>query len=318
MASTRDVISPGIFAEDASTTIPPSPIQGVSYRDPVAGPASAPDGWPFFEKVNSAEFNQLLFQYSSLLDIIDLKGLLGWTDLKDYTEDAIVFGSDGVVYKWLQESGPGTSAGVKDPVSEPAYWRSDDLVDTARIDVASASTVDLTASAPNTRHINITGTTTINGFTVAAGQCYFVRFDAALTMTNSASLVTQTGANIVTAAGDTCIIRATAANVVEIICGEFLADRAVGSGQTWQDVKASRVIATTYTNTTGRSIEIAASVNSTSASNLGLNINGVRIAVCFITTGQSNTQRATIPAGATYTITNSAGTPTVVEWWELR
>lgn len=92
-----------------------------------------------------------------------------------------------------------------------------DYLNTTRIDVASATTVDLTANAPNTRNINITGTTTITGFTVAAGQTYFVRFNAALTLTNNAAIVTQTGANIVTAAGDTCIIRATAANVVEVL-----------------------------------------------------------------------------------------------------
>lgn len=123
MASTRDVIAPPIFAEDASTAIPPTPIAGVSYRDPLAGPASSPDGWPYAQLVNSAEWNQLMFQWSSLLAIQDLKGILGWSDLKDYTEDAIAFGSDGKVYKWLQESGPGTAAGVKDPVSEPLYWR---------------------------------------------------------------------------------------------------------------------------------------------------------------------------------------------------
>lgn len=90
-------------------------------------------------------------------------------------------------------------------------------LNSARIDVASASNVNLTTAAPNTRHINITGTTTINGFTVVAGVTYFVRFNGALTLTNSASLVTQTGANILTAAGDTCIIRATTANVVEVM-----------------------------------------------------------------------------------------------------
>lgn len=90
-------------------------------------------------------------------------------------------------------------------------------LDTTRIDVASASTVNLTTSAPNTRHINITGTTTITGFTVAAGKTYFVRFDNSLTITNGASLVTQLGRNIITVAGDTCILRATAANTVEIL-----------------------------------------------------------------------------------------------------
>ena len=92
-----------------------------------------------------------------------------------------------------------------------------DYLNTTRIDVASASTVDLTAGAPATRHINITGTTSITAFTVAIGQVYFVRFNAALTLTNGASLVTQTGANIITAAGDTCIIRSTAANTVEVM-----------------------------------------------------------------------------------------------------
>ena len=92
-----------------------------------------------------------------------------------------------------------------------------DYLNSARIDVASAATVNLTTAAPNTRNINITGTTTITGFTVEVGKLYFVRFNAALTLTNGAGLVTQSGANITTAAGGTCIIRATAANVVEVL-----------------------------------------------------------------------------------------------------
>lgn len=88
---------------------------------------------------------------------------------------------------------------------------------TTRIDVASATTVNLTTSAPNTQHINITGTTTITGFTIAAGVYYFVRFAGALTLTNNANIVTQRGANITTVAGDTCVLRATAANTVEVL-----------------------------------------------------------------------------------------------------
>lgn len=91
------------------------------------------------------------------------------------------------------------------------------FLDTTRIDVASATTVNLTTGAPTTRHINITGTTAITGFTVAAGLTYFVRFAASLTLTNGAGLVTQTGANIVTQSGDTCILRATAVNTVEVV-----------------------------------------------------------------------------------------------------
>lgn len=87
-----------------------------------------------------------------------------------------------------------------------------------RVNVASAAAVDLTASAPNTSHVNITGTDSISAFTVAAGRLIFVRFGGAATLVNGAALVTQTGANIVANVGDTCILRATAANTVEVLC----------------------------------------------------------------------------------------------------
>lgn len=90
-------------------------------------------------------------------------------------------------------------------------------LNTTRIDVASAATINLTTSAPNTRNINITGTTDITSFLVVAGSVYFVRFAGALTLTNGANLVTQTGSNISTQPGDTCILRATADNVVEVL-----------------------------------------------------------------------------------------------------
>ena len=92
------------------------------------------------------------------------------------------------------------------------------LLDSVRIGVASAETVNLTTAAPNTRHINITGTTNISAFTVAAGQCYFVRFAGPLLLVSSASLTTQSGRNITISPGDTCVIRATAANTVEVLC----------------------------------------------------------------------------------------------------
>lgn len=153
-----------------------------------------------------------------------------------------------------------------------------DLLNSTRIDVASAATVNLTTSAPNTRHINITGTTTITGFTVAVGKCYFIRFNAALTLTNGASLVTQSGANIITAAGDTCILRATAANTVEVLCYRRGIPQALGDGQTLQSVTGSRALNTNYTNTTGRSIFVTARATtngaSVSANRIGIQLDG--------------------------------------------
>lgn len=122
MSSTRSIIAPPPFAANALTTIPPTPVAGVSYRDPVAGPASSPNGWPYAQRVNSAEFNQILYQISSLVSIIDAKGVLGWSSAKDYTEASVVFGSDGTLYKWLQASGP-ANGGAQDPTTAPLFWQ---------------------------------------------------------------------------------------------------------------------------------------------------------------------------------------------------
>lgn len=188
-------------------------------------------------------------------------------------------------------------------------------VNGVRIDVASYSTVNLTTAAPNTLHINITGTTAITRFTVAAGQTYFVRFNAALTLTNNASIVTQSGANITTAAGDTCILRATAANVVEVLAYTPFLNQAVGYGQIWQDVTGSRVLGTTYTNSTGKPIAVSVNIQHSSTVNT-LTIGGVAVAKdSGSTVGESINLQGIVPNGATYSVStgNTYGT-----WLELR
>lgn len=122
MSSTRSTIAPPPFAANALTAIPATPVAGVSYRDPIAGPASSADGWPYAERVNSAEFNQIMFQLSTLASIQDKKGVLGWSSDVDYTEPAIAFGSDGLMYKWASASGP-NNGGAQDPTTQPsAFW----------------------------------------------------------------------------------------------------------------------------------------------------------------------------------------------------
>jgi hypothetical protein len=87
-----------------------------------------------------------------------------------------------------------------------------------RIDVASAAgTVDLTANAPNTDDIQITGALAITAFTVAVGRVIRVTAGGAFTLANNASIVTQTGATLQLAAGDTFALRATATDAVEVL-----------------------------------------------------------------------------------------------------
>lgn len=71
-------------------------------------------------------------------------------------------------------------------------------------DVASAATCNIGAAL--TQRVRITGTTTITSFGSTINKMRFVRFAGVLTLThNGTTLILPGGANIVTAADDTCI-----------------------------------------------------------------------------------------------------------------
>lgn len=121
MSSTRNVKSPGIFAESATTVIPPTPIAGVSYRDAVTGTDDIDVGWQYGTRVQSQDWNQIMFLLTSVVGLVDKKGVLGWSDQVDYSEAAICFGSDGQLYTWDAPSGPNLG-GPQDPVSTSGFW----------------------------------------------------------------------------------------------------------------------------------------------------------------------------------------------------
>lgn len=180
--------------------------------------------------------------------------------------------------------------------------------------IASDSTVNLTTGAPNTSQIAISGNNAINGFTVTADRVFVVKFTGACTLVNSGSLVTGTGADIVTAVGDSCIIRATGANTVEILCGNFLSEAAVGTrGQTWQDLTGSRSPVTVYTNTTGRPISLMIAFNTNADTTFS--IGAVTYVVKADGSESTNLAIPNIPAGVTYSL--GAGSP-IYSWLELR
>ena len=120
MSSTRDFKSPGIFAEDATTVIPPTPIAGVAYRNAASGANDTPNGWRYGTRVESQDWNQIMFLLTSMLSTLDKQGILGWSNLVDYTVPALSFGSNGLLYIATQPSGPSTS--VQDPTTAPTHW----------------------------------------------------------------------------------------------------------------------------------------------------------------------------------------------------
>ena len=114
---------------------------------------------------------------------------------------------------------------------------------------------------------------------------------------------------------------ATAPSTIQGQGGQALAAMSsLGYGQTWQDVTASRVLGTTYYNTTGKPIMVNVSTNATASGFATATINGITLKgsvgntgggwypyICFVS-----------PNGASYSCSNSAGAPTINGWAELR
>ena len=93
------------------------------------------------------------------------------------------------------------------------------------------------------------------------------------------------------------------------------AANAIGVGQTWQDVTASRAASTTYTNSTGRPIFISVRMEQDDGT-LNLTVDGLMIGRTGYTAGPVNyTLTAIVPAGSTYLVTTTGGT---LYWYELR
>ncbi len=96
--------------------------------------------------------------------------------------------------------------------------------------------------------------------------------------------------------------------------------QSIGVGQTWQSVIGSRASGVTYTNTTGRSIMVAARVDSAPRYMLELIVSGVSVSRAtnndeqFASVG---TVSAIVPSGATYSVTVTV-TNSISHWAELR
>lgn len=116
MALEKNFKIPGVWAEDAYTTIPNPPVAGVSYRDEALSEDEIKTGQKFGSIGNSAVWNQLLWALSANSKQQEAQGLLSWSQLIDYQQGAWVLGSDGKAYTANVENGPTTT--VTDPTTD--------------------------------------------------------------------------------------------------------------------------------------------------------------------------------------------------------
>ena len=98
--------------------------------------------------------------------------------------------------------------------------------------------------------------------------------------------------------------------------GKALNDKMLGTGQTWQNVTASRAKGITYTNSTARPIQVLIVVNGgVSGSGNTIVVGGVTIASFDVHTSMTSPFSFIVPAGQSYRINLSS---TIESWAELR
>ena len=106
-----------------------------------------------------------------------------------------------------------------------------------------------------------------------------------------------------------------------------LASTIIGVGQTWQDVTASRALVTTYTNSTGKPIQVNVwlSVAGSPTGNLDLNIIVGSVTVAFSSSFHGTAAgnwttfvTAIVPTGTTYSATSPVNIGGTLTWVELR
>lgn len=128
--------------------------------------------------------------------------------------------------------------------------------------------------------------------------------------------------SLVLAQGDNLLVESNGSNGWYAVRGTVVS--ALGSGQTWQDMKASRSLSTTYYNTTGRSIEFAVTNNSPSyiSGAVAMSVNGLQILVSGASSGAPGSAygaaSVTVPAGASYSAAAPASYTNYFSWYELR
>jgi len=100
---------------------------------------------------------------------------------------------------------------------------------------------------------------------------------------------------------------------------EISTSNPIGVGQRWTDVVATRALGVTYTNTTGRTINVAVeTVMGAVSGRVGFSVDGITVgAASAAPAGNRSTGNVLVPAGSTYSGTGSAQV-TLALWSELR
>lgn len=102
--------------------------------------------------------------------------------------------------------------------------------------------------------------------------------------------------------------------------GITVADGGLGYAQTWQDVTANRAWNTTYTNTTGKPIQLSVIARDANGGNLSVSlyVGSLKLANYYHGAYAQATVSAIVPPGATYLVERVDNNDVILGWMELR
>ncbi len=101
--------------------------------------------------------------------------------------------------------------------------------------------------------------------------------------------------------------------------GKVLNDRAFGVGQSWQNVLASRVSGTTYTNTTSKTITVYVEISSADAETNTIQVDDIVLSSGdWGISGMRSVVSFPVPSGSTYKFTTANANSMIRSWSELR
>jgi hypothetical protein len=166
-----------------------------------------------------------------------------------------------------------------------------------------------------------------------AGQAFRIRAAFANTTTNPTLNLDGTGAltivkgnNLPLVAGDIPGAGAWLDIKHDVTLGRYVllnpatGTNAIGFGQTWQNVTASRSAGVTYYNTTGKPIMLSIYGSAATTATFNMQIDGVTLNL--LAYGNPGTSAATfqiiVPAGSSYMVFAGSGTIGINSWLELR
>lgn len=113
----RNTTLPGIWAENAQTTIPTPPVAGVTYRDTTLNSTAIDKAWPFRTIVDSSDFNQHAFLQDTLIKESEQYGIMRWNNTTSYKEGGFCLGQDGKLYQAKRDNKG------KEPTASPDDWK---------------------------------------------------------------------------------------------------------------------------------------------------------------------------------------------------